>query len=475
MGIQAGRTDSAPVIDGVLDDQCWQSAGIAESRFNAFRPVCDVPMSQPTAVRVMYDDKNLYFGCVMHDPDPSRINHQTGARDDDAPVDKIYIYLDSFNDDANCYVFVVTVDGTQLDSRRTEIAGDDCNWDAVWTSAVSECDSCWTAEMAIPFSAMRYSTGDGQQWGVNFGRTISYSNEAGYMFRMREQGSIDVSLFGDLTGLTGLPTSHGIEFRPFVASRLQFAGSDDLFDDPWGIGGADVKIPLSMSTVMDVSILPDFGQVESDADQGNISHWAPWLNEKRPFFMEGTDVFDMPFDMFYSRSIGSIASNGQLIQILGGSKITGTSGGMRYGALEVVTERLWEDDTLLAEPATSYFAGSILQEFSRGNWLQFSTTSADVPAQNDLEYQFGRSSSFRGMITPLEHIQLQGKLGLTWNRLDDNNDNSAVQFDAGYFPDRFELNFRFKRLGRDFNPERMGYFQGNCRQPLDGRNAKLLC
>lgn len=461
MGIQTTRTNIAPVIDGVPNEACWQVAQAEESWFNAFRPVCDVLLSQPTSVSVLYDDEYIYFGCIMYDPDPSRINHQTGARDDDAPVDKIYVYLDTFNDDANCYVFVVTVDGTQLDSRRTEIGGDDSNWDAVWSSAVSEYELGWTAEMAIPFSALRYSHCEEQQWGINFGRTISYTNEAGYMFKMRSQGSIDVSQFGDLAGLTDLPTSHGIEFRPFVAGRMQFTGGDNLFDDLWGIGGADIKVPLGMSTILDMSLLPDFGQVESDADQGNISHWAPWLNEKRPFFMEGTDVFDMPFNMFYSRRIGSIASNGELIQILGGGKITGTSGGLRYGALEVVTERLWEDDSLIAEPATSYFAGSVLQEFSRGNWFKFSATSTDVPAQEDLEYDYGRSGSFRGMITPWEYIQIQGKLGLTWNSEEGNEDNSAIQLDAGYFPDRFEINFRYKRLGDDFNPERMGYFQGN--------------
>jgi len=460
-GILAGRTDTPPVIDGSLADRCWSSAEVVESGFNAFRPVCDVPLSQPTSIRILYDETALYFGCFMHDPDPSRINHQTGARDEDAPVDKIYIYLDTFNDDANCFVFVVTVDGTQLDSRRTEIGGDDLNWDAVWTSAVTVCDSGWTAEAAIPFSALRYSDSDEQVWGVNFGRTISYANEAGYLFRMREQGGTDVSLFGDIDGLCMLPSGHGIEIRPFAAGRLQFNSSESLFDDPWGSAGADLKIPLSMQTVIDISVFPDFGQVESDADQGNISHWAPWLNEKRPFFMEGTEVFDMPFDMFYSRRIGSVASNDELIQILGGVKLTGTGRGIRYGVLEVVTERVWSGDTTLIEPAASFFAGSVLQEYSRGNWFKFSGTTVDVPPQEGTEYDYGRSAAFSGMATPFENIKFQGKLGMTWNREEARSDNSAVRIDAGYFPERFELNFRYQRKGDDFNPDRLGYFQGN--------------
>ncbi|PIE51950.1 hypothetical protein CSA37_09235 [Candidatus Fermentibacteria bacterium] len=326
IGILAGTAESPPVIDGLLDDLCWSQAAVETSSFTAFAPVCDVPLSQPTAVRIMYDSQYLYAGCFMHDPDPSRINHQAGARDEWAPVDRISIYLDTFNDDSNCYVFTVTVDNTQMDSRRTAAGGFDDNWDAVWSSAVMECDSGWSAEFAIPLSALRYPSGEEQLWGINFYRGISYSNEGGYMFRMKEQGGIDVSLFGDLEGLSDLPSSHSIEFRPFVAGRLQFTNGDDLFDDRWSTFGADIKIPLGIQTVLDVSVLPDFGQVESDADQGNISHWASWLNEKRPFFMEGTEVFDMPFNMFYSRNIGSIASNGELIQILGGAKITGTNG-----------------------------------------------------------------------------------------------------------------------------------------------------
>ncbi len=120
----------------------------------------------------------------------------------------------------------------------------------------------------------------------------------------------------------------------------------------------DVKVPLSMSTVLDLSVFPDFGQVESDADQGSISHWAPWLSEKRPFFMEGTEVFSMPFNMFYSRRIGSVAGNGELIRILGGAKITGDKRWFRYGVLEVVTGDVRSGDTTLVQPAVSYFAGS---------------------------------------------------------------------------------------------------------------------
>lgn len=458
--ITAGRADSTPVIDGDLGDLCWSSGENLTASFTGFRPVCDSPMSQLTTVQVLYDHEHIYFGCVMHDPDPSRINRQAGARDDDAPVDKIYVYLDTFNDDSNCYVFAVTVDGTQLDSRRTAVSGEDRNWDAVWSSAAVVNDSCWTAEIAIPFSALRYPPDQQQSWGVNFGRTISYTNEAGYLFRMKEQGGTDVSLFGELIGLADLPSSHGMQFRPFLAGRLQFTDREELSVDPWGVAGVDVKIPLGMQSVMDVSVLPDFGQVESDADQGSISHWAPWLNEKRPFFMEGTDVFDMPFSMFYSRSMGSVASNGELIQILGGTKITGTSGGLRYGALGVFTERVTEDGELV-EPAASWFAGSIVREFSSTSWFKVATTSVDAPSQMQTEYDYSRSSSFMGMAEPWEDIQVKGKLGLTWNRSAENADNSAVQVDAGYFPEMFEVNFRYRRLGEDFFPERMGYFQGN--------------
>ncbi|MCP4647636.1 MAG: carbohydrate binding family 9 domain-containing protein [bacterium] len=455
------RTGITPEIDGVLNDLCWQAAQPVVTQFTAFRPRADVPLSQPTEVRLSYDEEFIYISAFMHDADPSTINHQLGARDEDQPVDKFYIYLDTFNDDSNCFVFAVSVDGVQMDSRRTKVNGEDRNWDGVWFSAAAMSDSGWAVEVALPFSALRYSPHEEQTWGVNFGRTISSTNEAGYMFRMKEQGGMDVSCFEDLTGLYDLPTGHGIEIRPFAAGRLQFGGGDGLFSDPWGSVGVDIKIPLNMQSVMDVTIYPDFGQVESDADQGNISHWAPWLNEKRPFFMEGAEIFDMPFDMFYSRNIGSVASNGDLIPILGGVKITGTSGRIRYGALEVVTGRVWENDSTLIESNTSYSVGSLLGEFSPGNWVKFSATSVDVPEQEGEEYNFGRSCSFSGMRTVLDHFEVKGKFGLTWNRFEEYSENAAMRLDAGYYRDRFDINFRVEKKGEDFNPVHMGYLQGN--------------
>ncbi|MCK5786551.1 MAG: carbohydrate binding family 9 domain-containing protein [Candidatus Sabulitectum sp.] len=460
-GVAIERTEYTPVIDGVVNDLCWQTADPVQGEFTAFRPRADVPLSQATDIRVSYDDEFLYISAFLYDSDPSRIIHQLGARDEDGPVDKFHIMLDTFNDDSNCFVFIVTVDGVQLDSRITDVGGDDRNWDAVWSSAVALSDSGWSLEVALPFSVLRYSPDEVQAWGVNFGRTISYSNEAGYLFRMKEQGGTDVSCFGELTGLSDLPTGHGIEIRPFVAGRLQFGGGDGLFSDPWGSAGVDLKIPLTMQSVLDVTVYPDFGQIESDADQGNISHWAPWLREKRPFFMEGTEIFDMPFNMFYSRNIGSVAWNGELIPILGGAKITGTSGKLRYGFLEVVTGRVWEDDTTLVERTTSYTVGSLLEEFSPGNWMKISATSVDIPEQEGEDYTYGRSGSFSGMATVKEYFEFEGKLGLTWNRFQEGSENAAFRVDAGYFREHFDMNFRVEKSGEDFNPYYMGYVQGN--------------
>lgn len=457
-GITAVRTESPPAIDGVLDDQCWVLAETVSQRFNAFRPRVDCPLSEPTDIRVLFDDNSIYFGLHMHDADPRGIQRPIGSRDDDLATDRVIVYLDTFNDDSNCFMFSVSVGGTQVDSRRTEIGGEDRDWDGVWSSAVAVNDSGWSAEIAIPFSVLRYPSDEVQVWGINFGRTINRSNEGSYLFRMREQGGMDISCFGELTGLSGLPGVSGIEWRPFCAGRLNIDSGGSWRENLRGSAGFDMKVPLSMHAVMDLTVYPDFGQVESDADQGSISHWAPWLPEKRPFFMEGTDIFDMPFDMFYSRSIGSVAWNGEIIPILGGAKVTGVDGGTRFGFLEVVSGRVW-DDTTMAEPAASYAVGALLHEFSAGNWLRFSGTSADFPAQEGTDYLYGRSGAFTGEVEPLPDIFLKGRLGLTWNRFQESEDNSAARLEAGYFPENFELNLRYERKGEGFDPGVMGYDQ----------------
>lgn len=457
-GITAVHTATPPVIDGVLDDHCWAAACRLTEVFTAFRPRVDSPMSEATGIRVLYDEEMLYFGLHMYDADPFGIPRPAGPRDEDIPTDRVLIYLDTFHDKANCFIFSVTVGGAQMDSRLTSVGGDDRDWDAVWSSAVAVNDSGWAAEIALPFSALRYPSLQEQTWGINFGRTINRTNEGGYLFRMKERGGMDISCFGELTGLRQLPRISGIELRPFAAGRFRFNNGDPWRENLWGSAGMDIKLPLSMNSVMDITVNPDFGQVESDADQGSISHWAPWLAEKRPFFMEGTDIFHMPFDMFYSRSMGSVAWNGELIPILGGLKLTGVRGGTRYGFMEVVSGRVWED-TSLAEPAASYSVGSLLHEFSPGNWMKLSGTSADFPGQAGLDYDYGRSAAFSGKVEPLQDVVLQGRLGMTWNRFEDHTDNSAVRIDAGYFPENFELNFRYQRKAPGFDPDAMGYGQ----------------
>jgi len=124
-GMAVERTELSPEIDGVLNDPCWQVIEPVGGGFTAFRPRADVPLSQPADIKLAYDEEFLYIGAFMHDPDPSRIIHQVGARDEYQPVDKFFVFLDTFNDDSNCFIFTVTVDGVQLDSRRTEVAGED--------------------------------------------------------------------------------------------------------------------------------------------------------------------------------------------------------------------------------------------------------------------------------------------------------------------------------------------------------------
>jgi hypothetical protein len=460
-GITATRVHDAPVIDGLLTDECWAEAEAVTESFTTFRPRTDQTMSSPVTVSVIYDEHALYLGLLMHDPEPCLVNLDSGVRDEDYPSDRVHVYLDTFGDQSNCYMFAVSAGGVQIDARRTGIGGEDRNWDAVWSSAVSLCDSGWTAEIAIPFSVLRYAGEGEQNWGINLGRTLSRTNEGGYLFRMGERGSFDVSKFGALSGLCCLPENRSIEWRPFLTGRVQHTSPQGELERWWGGAGLDARVPLSNRSVLDLSFYPDFGQIESDSDQGNITHWDPWLSEKRPFFMEGSEVFDMPFHMFYSRNMGSVASTGGLVPIIGGAKLTGSSDGFRYGALSVVTGRVPDSQGGLAEAAASWFAGSALHEFNPHNWVKLSATSVDIPGQGGGVYDYGRSSALSGMVTPWNHIHITGKLGITWNRPEDNRNNHAVRLDAGYFPDNHELNFRYERKGEGFNPGYMGYFQGN--------------
>ncbi|OPL18298.1 MAG: hypothetical protein AVO35_05470 [Candidatus Aegiribacteria sp. MLS_C] len=455
--VTALRTEEAPRIDGIADEPVWETAEPLRANFVQHRPDCGEPMSEETVIRVLFDDRCLYFSFIMKDSLPEAFVRMVAPRDHDFASEWIGVWLDTYNDDNNAYFFYVSVDNVQQDGRLSEVGGWDQNWDGVWRSATSVSDSGWSAELAIPFSDLRYSGTDEQEWGVNFQRNTTRTSESGFLFRMQDDGDVRIEDFGELRGLEELPASRSLQLRPYGVGRMNYDSGTDESLDTWVSAGMDTRVGLSSQLILDLTVNPDFGQVEADPDQVNLSHWETYLSEKRPFFLEGSDMFAMPFNLFYSRRIGSVAQNGDLIPILGGAKLTGTAGGFRIGFLEAVTGRIRDGDETLAG-TTSYSAGRVIREFGEGTYLGLSGTSTDIPSQGGEECSYGRAAALDGQITLLDDHTLNASMGGTWNSTDIRwKDNLSYRGWYSYYDGRLDISCGFHRTQENFDANLIGY------------------
>jgi len=364
--VNAVRVTIPPRIDGVLDDDVWTSAEPA-SDFIQRDPEEGKPGSERTEIRVLYDDEALYFGCMFYDAEPQKIVARLTRRDNEIESDRASIRIDSYHDHQTAFEFTFNAAGVKVDILQFDDAQkEDESWDPVWDVQTRIMENGWSAEVRIPFRTLRYRrTGldEEQVWGINFLRYISRKQEEQrWAFTpKRETGSI--SRFGHLTGLRALTEPRQIEVLPFLVAKQRYEPPGAVRQQQrsfLGNAGLDLRYGITTNMILDLTINPDFGQVEADPAVLNLSTIETFYPEKRPFFIEGTQIIrfttfggDAGPGMFYSRRIGRglserevnvpprgrIESLPQTVTILGAGKLTGkTAGGLSLGLLQAVTK-----------------------------------------------------------------------------------------------------------------------------------------
>ena len=335
--LQAVRlSTAAPKLDGVLDEAAWQTAPVATD-FYEREPTPGPREKHKTEVRVLYDDNALYIGAVMHDVSPDSILHQLSARDDSGNTDWFSVFIDTYRDHLNGYEFQVSSGGVQSDFRLSPTNGEDGNWNAVWESHTVLRGTDWVAELRIPFSAIRFSSAAEQVWGINFGRQRRSSRQKFFWNEVRPQVDGFVNQWGELTGLHNLKPPLRLSLTPYVSTYLNHYPYNEQGKHNASTsfnGGADVKWGINESFTLDATLVPDFGQVQSDNQVLNLSPFEVQYNENRGFFTEGTELFNKG-GLFYSRRVGA-----QPIGFYGVNKQlrVGTTGidGKRYAGEQVV-------------------------------------------------------------------------------------------------------------------------------------------
>ena len=331
-------------IDGRLDEAIWQKAD-AVTDFTQFEPVEGAEPTFPTEVRVVYGPDNIYVGARMYDDNPEGILRVLSRRDEINKADRFWFYVDSYFNRKTAFVFAVSAagvlaDGIVDDTRRRGFGPDvDFSWDAVWEAHVAVDEKGWTVEMRIPYSMLRFPERDEQIWGVNFRRQIARLGEEDFWVMVPRTESGFVTHFGELRGLYNVRPRRNVQFYPYTVSRLRRTPtrSDNISTAREFDVGFDVKYGLSTNVILDGTFNPDFGQVESDPAVLNLTTFEVFFPEKRPFFLEGTEIFNYSLGregaLLYTRRIGVEDS-----PIIGATKITGRSaGGLSFGILGATT------------------------------------------------------------------------------------------------------------------------------------------
>ena len=378
----------APEIDGRLDP-VWLSARPA-SGFTQRRPAEGAPAMDSTEVRFLFDDDALYVGARMYSRAPAAIEAAVARRDNTSRAEQLRVSFDPYLDRRTAYTFGVTSAGTRLDWYHPDDSEEviDTSFEPVWSAAVRIDSLGWTAEMRIPFSQLRFNERADQRWGVNLRRTVPARNEQDYWVRIPRSEAGWASKFGTLTGLDGVRPRRQVELVPYAASAATVRGAPDPanpFDHRSDIGarvGADAKIGLGSSATLAVTVNPDFGQVEADPAEVNLSAFESFFAEKRPFFTEGRQLLEGNGPAyFYSRRIGgaprSDLADGafndvpRTSSILGAARMTGRfASGTSLGVLAAITDdervRTFDPtggfDSRPAAPLTAYGVARAQQE-----------------------------------------------------------------------------------------------------------------
>jgi len=304
---------TAPVIDGILDDEVWEAAATVEG-FVQFQPEFGAPSPFRTIVLVGYTSEALYVAFKCFDPNPGRIAAAIISRDGDLENDdSVTILLDTNHDRRTAYYFATNSLGVQLDGKVANNGRTvDDKWDATWISAGTRTSEGWTAEFEIPFRMLRFESGGDVSWGVNFRRRIPRRLETS-LWSGPGESIWRVSEFGVLTGLDiepqGLKKFAVIPYGLVVAEKER--GVDTKF-------GGDIRFRISSDLSADITVNPDFALIEADVEEINLSRFELFVPEKRPFFLEGIEMYSQRIRQFYSRRIGDITAGGKMVGGLGG-------------------------------------------------------------------------------------------------------------------------------------------------------------
>ena len=408
--LQAEKTSLPIKIDGNLDDAAWANVKVTSDFIQNF-PTFGVPASEKTEVKILYDNTAIYIGAYIYD-EPELIRKQITARDGEqqSDVDYFSVFFDTYNDHQNGFQFLVTTANVQTDARLSpNFVGDftaygDKTWDAVWESKVSMKADGWVVEMRIPYISLRFAKKDIQNWGLQLMRYSRRKNESDFWNPVDPKVNGFVNQFGELNELKNILPPLRLSLSPYVTGGFRSSPQTNGYLHEWlRNGGMDIKYGINESLTLDATLIPDFGQVVSDNVVNNLTPYEIKFTENRPFFTEGTEIFNKA-GLFYSRRVGAtptgfndvkrfvagnpdwkIEKNPTLTQLYNATKFSGrTKGKLGIGIFNALTAPMdarvrntlsGKDSVIKTEQLANYNIVVLDQSLQGRSYLTFTNTN----------------------------------------------------------------------------------------------------
>jgi hypothetical protein len=481
--LNAERAINSIKIDGKLEEDAWKSTQVV-SDFLQFKPIYNVAPTQKTEVRIVFDDNAVYIGAFMYDSAPDSILKELGSRDDELNADAFYVQFDTYNNQQDNYSFIVSASGVQTDNRRL-----DATYDAVWESKVSINEKGWCAEIKIPYSAIRFPKTTDQVWGLQLVRSYRRIREFDYWAQVVKGSNNELTFWGKLKGITNIEAPLRLSFTPYLSlygehypyninSHSNLSGSFS--------GGLDLKYGVNESYTIDLTLLPDFSQVQSDNKVKNLSAFETVYDEQRPFFKEAIDLFSKG-NLFYSRRIGKqptgfyevannlnegeyISKNPLQAKLLNSTKFSGRGkNGLAIGLFNsitdntyaVITDSLGNQRNYLTEPLANYNIIVMDQALKNNSSIYLINTNVTR------DKNFGNSNVTGGGLRLVDkkntyQFVLEGALSDKYVKIDTlfNNTSNSLGYKYGTSFAKISGNFHFtlwkSTMNKTYNPNDLG-------------------
>jgi len=480
--IHAIRVTNPPKIDGVLNDDVWKNVPVAKE-FVQYWPDNGAPAWQKSEVKFIYDNAAFYIGAMLYDTSPDSILTGLSERDNINNSDLMGVYLDLQGNGLNGYGFYVTTSGIQIDVKVDQY-NEDLSYDAVWLSETSITDSGWIAEIKIPYTAIRFPNTEIQNWKINIWRTIArYGQHVNWNYIDSEKDGL-LPQSGKLLGIKNIKPPLRLSLTPYISAYFEKNPENEAVGTKLN-GGMDLKYGLNESFTLDMTLIPDFSQVQSDDKILNLSPYETFYSEKRPFFNEGTELFNK-LGMFHSRRIGdepvrhddvkdnlndkdSIIFNQSETKMINATKLSGrTKDGLGIGlfnamtgeAKAIVADSNGIEKKIITQPFTNYNMIVLDQDLKNNSYINLSNTNYYRPNDGYKTNVTGSEFVLKNK-TKKYKFQARGILSQQYNDTAKSIFGHSYYINAGKISGKYQGNVSFLALSNKYNINEMGYMRKN--------------